>query len=174
MRSEKKNNIKFIYSYFNQFILIIKNNYLYIIIKKNKINYTSKWLLGLDNDVINIISNDTYNVNIDIDHYNWLFGTECNINTTKQIYYHNKLHNVCDKSVIHKTLQIINSTYKIDDESNKYNESNESNKNKQQANILNEHIIKNIKINILNKFKSNDVFFQSIHSYLDDGYKNII
>ena len=93
-----KNNIKFIYSYFNKFLLIIKNNYLFIIIN-NKEKYMTKWIIKKNK----LISEDNYN-NLNEEHLKLLLNGNNNINNIK---IKSKKYLYSDDSIFGKSLQIL-------------------------------------------------------------------
>ena len=99
------NDIKFLYSYFNQFLLIIRNKSLFIIIKvKSKsvmTKYVSKWQIKHNR----IISNNIYNCKkIDSNHINLLFG---DTNSDNKIEVCSKIYNYDNNSIFGKTLNIL-------------------------------------------------------------------
>lgn len=95
----KSKDIKFIYSYFNKFLLIIKNNTLFIIIN-NKKKYISRWIIQNNN----LISDNNYNCNLDKKHLDMLFNGYSDINYIKICSNEYKYYN---NSIFGKTLEIL-------------------------------------------------------------------
>ena len=132
----KKLNIKFIYSYFNIFTLVINNDSLYIIIKnKKKPNNTTKWYIDQNNQ---IISDDQYNKKIEKKYLDNFFkqiklkGLNMILSDDKTIHhtYINKTkYNYKTNSIFGKALQILKTTY--------FNNTNSDNFSSEEETIIN-------------------------------------
>lgn len=94
-----KKDIKFIYSYFNKFILIIKNDYLFIIIN-NKKKYMSKWIIKNNK----IESENNYNCRLNEEHLTMLLN---GINDEKYILICSNRYKYFSDSILGKTLEIL-------------------------------------------------------------------
>ena len=114
----KKLNVKFIYSYFNIFTLVINNDSLYIIINnKKKPNNTTKWHIDQNQ---NIISDDLHNKKIEKKYLENFFKPiklkglnilSSDDDTIKHIYINKIKYTYKTNSIYGKTLQILKTTY---------------------------------------------------------------
>ena len=156
--------IEFIYTYNNNFTLIIRNNNLFIIINNNnKTPYISKWKLKNDNNIIGIESNDNYNKVLTLEHINILTNNILTNIPKNNINILGKMYTYYNRSIIDLTIKIINTTYM-----SKEKIRTDNNKLQIGGNI---NILDLIKNNILNKISSTDnLSILDIKDYIELDY----
>jgi len=188
-KNAKDKKIDFIYTYNNIFTIIIREDNLFIIIiNDNNSPYISKWKLKYDDNILLIESNDIYNKNLSQDHINILTNLTNPTNLTNltdseqesinkinktnktnqinQINIMNKLYSYKTRSIIDKTIKIINTTYYS---KNKIQLGGYDNEFK----LINKSLL--VKLSILNRISHIDnSILSNIKNYIEDDYLDLL
>jgi hypothetical protein len=170
-KNARDKKIDFIYRYNNKFTLMIKNDYLFIIINNKKSPYVSKWELQNNNNMILLVSNDEYNKNLSQEHIKILTDSISDGKVSNQIKINNINYEYKTKSIIDLTNKILKTTYFIKNKSQlggNYVESTFT----ESTNYESSYIIKK---NILNTLSSIDkLLLPNIKDYIEDDYLKIL
>ena len=173
-KNAKDKKIDFIYTYNNIFTIIIREDNLFIIIiNDNKSPYISKWKLKYDDNILLIVSNDIYNKNLSQDHIDILINLTNPTNSEQEsknkinkINIMNKEYSYETRSIIDKTIKIINTTFYS---KNKIQLGGYDDKFK----LINKSLL--VKLSILNRISHIDnLILSNIKNYIEDDYLDLL